>query len=390
MPASTRRTVGSGARPLVAALLLGAALAACRDGSPASPTAPALRTGAAHASRRSAISALTWNMYVGTDVDGALIVLGALPPDATPTEIAQALGPTLQVLAATDYRARVGAILDQIARHRPELVGLQEVSTIDLRAVGMPEVIDFRAALEEGLAERGLHYRVAAAGDGVDVSLLGGAITLADHDLLLVDDDRVTVADASGHAFAAQFADVVPPGTLPDGVNLVRGWAQARVTVDHLDYAVAVTHPESDLATAGGTVSMDGLRSAQLTELLAALPPDLPAVVMGDLNGLPDSGMYGVLGDAGFADVWRELRPGADGFTCCQEPDLSNKTAAFDHRIDYVFVRGLGREGPGLQGEIDRLGEVPADRVAGPAYRIWPSDHAGLATTLLSTPAAGS
>jgi hypothetical protein len=34
---------------------------------------------------------------------------------------------------------------------------------------------------------------------------------------------------------------------------------------------------------------------------------------------------------------------------------------------------------------VGRLGEVPADRLAGPVSKIWPSDHAGLAAKLRLT-----
>ena len=36
----------------------------------------------------------------------------------------------------------------------------------------------------------------------------------------------------------------------------------------------------------------------------------------------------------------------------------------------------------GAIAKIDRFGNVPSDRLAGPAYPIWPSDHAGLLAAL--------
>jgi hypothetical protein len=61
--------------------------------------------------------------------------------------------------------------------------------------------------------------------------------------------------------------------------------------------------------------------------------------------------------------------------------DLSDAIADFDQRIDYVFTRGFAQGGK-LFGQIDRFGEVPADQLAGPASRIWPSDHAGLVAAI--------
>jgi hypothetical protein len=85
-----------------------------------------------------------------------------------------------------------------------------------------------------------------------------------------------------------------------------------------------------------------------------------------------------VLTSAGFTDTWAALREGETGNTCCHVADLSDPVAGFSQRIDYVFTRGLTRPADALSGGIERFGAVPTDRLAGPAYLIWPSDHAGL------------
>ena len=76
------------------------------------------------------------------------------------------------------------------------------------------------------------------------------------------------------------------------------------------------------------------------------------------------------------------------GFTCCEVADLSNRVAVLDQRIDYVFARGIGGPNGKLLGQITIVGDRPGDRVPGPAYPIWPSDHAGLVANLLVPPAA--
>jgi endonuclease/exonuclease/phosphatase family metal-dependent hydrolase len=165
------------------------------------------------------------------------------------------------------------------------------------------------------------------------------------------------------------------------GIELKRGWVWADATIDDMGgapYRFVSTHPEADLA--GNTFG--ALRAAQVGEILASQPADRPVVIMGDLNDTPGSQMYQLLAGAGFTDSWRALRPGVIGFTCCEEPDLSNQLPALGQRIDYVFARGMGGGAAGLRGQIDRFGDVPADRVAGAAYPVWPSDHAGLVATL--------
>jgi hypothetical protein len=94
-----------------------------------------------------------------------------------------------------------------------------------------------------------------------------------------------------------------------------------------------------------------------------------------------------VMTEAGFADVWRALRPRVEGNTCCHLSDLSDfrpTAALFDERIDYVFARGLGHVNRDVNGMIVRYGLLPSDRLRGPDGTIWPSDHAGLVATLLS------
>lgn len=99
--------------------------------------------------------------------------------------------------------------------------------------------------------------------------------------------------------------------------------------------------------------------------------------------------MYALVRAAGFSDVWAALRPGAQGFTCCHVADLSNKVADLDQRLDFVFARGIAGPQGKLQGQVTIIGDRPGDRVQGPDYRIWPSDHAGLVAQFLEPPASG-
>lgn len=356
--------------PRLFLLLLAAVVAGCTDHG---PTGAVPEFGARHGERgergAGAITAMTQNLYVGADVDA---VIGALAsPD--PTDDLPALLFAIQTLGKTDFPARAAAIADEIARRRPHVVGLQEVSVIDidLTPLGLPIVVhlDFLAILQAELAERDLHYSVAATVQNIVAVPLPG-ISLVDYDALLVDDDRVTVASAGGQNFAANVGFVAP------GVELKRGWVWARVTIDGQPYTFVSTHAEADL----GGASLDGLRALQMTELVGSVASDNPVIMLGDFNDTPGSPMHQVISGAGFTDVWAALRPGTIGYTCCHLPDLSNRVADFSQRIDYIFARG-GARGR-LFGKVDRFGDVPADRVPGPAYRIWPSDHAGVTATL--------
>ena len=320
---------------------------------------------------------MTQNLYVGADVD--LVIRALATPD--PNDDFAALMLAIQTVGKTDFPARAQAIADQIQSRRPHAVGLQEVSeiNIDLRPLGVDAVVnqDFLALLQAALAERGLHYEVAATSDNINVSLVSGLVRLRDHDALLVDADRVSVDAASGQNFAVNL------GQVADGVTLIRGWVYARTTIDGQAYTFASAHTESDLAGAPvGLVAQ--IRAAQVGEMVATLGADARVVLMGDLNDTPGSPMTGVLANSGYTDTWPAMRPGVvgGGLTCCHPADLSDQVANFEQRIDYIWTRGFVRDDGKVKGSIDRFGNVPADRVAGPEYPIWPSDHAGLLASL--------
>jgi len=325
----------------------------------------------------SEISVMTQNLYVGADVDLVIRALGT--PD--PGDDFPALLFAIQTVGKTDFPARAEAIADRIARARPHAVGLQEVSqiNIDLRPLGVPVVVDqdFLALLQAALAARGLHYQVAATSDNINVNLVSGLVRLRDHDALLIDADRVTLNDAGGQDFSVNL------GQVADGVVLIRGWVFARTTIDGRSYTFASAHTEANLAGAPPGL-LEQIRAAQVGEMVAALGSSERVVLMGDLNDRPGSPMYGVLAGAGYTDTWTALHPGvgAAGLTCCHVADLSDQVANFDQRIDYVWTRGFARDDGTVQGSIDRVGDVPADRLPGPAYPIWPSDHAGLVAAL--------
>ncbi|HEY3280490.1 MAG TPA: endonuclease/exonuclease/phosphatase family protein [Gemmatimonadales bacterium] len=357
-------------RHLLCLLALNAVGAACTDRNPTGPV-PAFDLNLPGAGVPG-VSVMSQNLYIGADVD---VVIGALAsPD--PGDDFPALLSAIETLGKTDFPARARAVADKIAHARPHAVGLQEVENlnIDLTGLGLPVVIhlDFLAILQAELAARGLHYTVAAQVQNIVAAPFPG-ISLVDYDALLLDTDRVTIGSAGGQNFAVNVGVVAP------GVELKRGWVWARVTIGGEPYTFVNTHPEPDL----GGAHLEGLRALQIGELVGTLAGDGRVIMLGDFNDVPGSLMHQVVMGAGFTDVWAALHPGAIGYTCCHLADLSDQIAAFSQRIDYVFARGLGSPPGRALGQIDRFGEVPGDRVPGPAYPIWPSDHAGLVATLI-------
>lgn len=323
------------------------------------------------------VSLMTRNIYVGTDLDA---VVAALVSPGGEDDF-PALLTAIETLQRTDFGARAEALAGEIARARPSVVGLQEVSTIDanLTSLGVPIELhlDFLAILQAALVQRGVSYAVAATVRNIDATPAPG-IRLQDLDVLLVDPGRVVVGAAQGQLYSTNLGPVAP------GVTINRGFVRIDATIDDLPLTIASTHLEP-----GAASGLDQLRAAQALELAALLASAPRVVVLGDLNDVPGSPMYQALIGAGFTDVWAALRPAAAGYTCCHAPDLSNQTQHFNQRIDYVLVRGLEQESRPVRGRVDRIGDEPAAHVEGPVGRIWPSDHAGLVAELLLIPAAG-
>lgn len=328
----------------------------------------------------SSVTVMSRNMYIGTDVDAVIAALASPDPD----DDLPALTGAIAVLEHTNFPARAAAIADEIQRTRPHVVGLQEVSDIDvdLTGLGLPldVQISFLPVLLDELAGRGLTYDAAATVLNMTATPLPG-IRLVDHDVLLVDRSRVTVTPGSvqGKRFDLNLGTVAP------GVDLFRGWVSIEALVDGTTYTVVSTHLESG---AGGELQF--LRTVQALEIIAATQNAPRMILLGDLNDVPDSPMHQTFREIGFQDVWASLRPGVTGNTCCHAADLSNPQADMTMRIDYVFSRGvLGQPQAAVQGQIDLVGLGPQEQlpVSGPR---WPSDHAGVVATLLTPRPSGA
>lgn len=363
-------------------LLLIATASACSDAPlTGPPSADALTTAVDAVRATQPLTVLSRNLYIGTDVDA---VIGAfLSPD--PDDDVPALLAGIAELQNTSFPARAAALASEIARDRPHVVGLQEVSIIDidLTVFGIPIDfdLDYLTILQANLAAHGLNYVPAATVIGITAFLPG--VSVIDRDVILVDADRATWDPASvvAQTFAVNLGMVAP------GINLLRGWVSLETTVNGRTFTVANTHLES-----GSDPALTPLRAAQAAQLVASLGAASPAIIMGDLNEGPGSPMYGAVTGAGFVDAWAAMRPGAPGMTCCHLPDLSNHVAAgeLDQRIDYIMTRGFGHTNGRLIGRIGLLGTTPGDRVPGPAWLLWPSDHAGLVLELPTPPAIGA
>jgi len=358
-------------------LVLGGLVAACTDTGPD----PSLGTTSPESL---SVSVMTRNAYVGADVDA---VMAALSTD-DPNDDLAALTDAITTLGATDFPARAQAFADEIAAARPHVAGFAEMSLIDvdLTPLGMDVdfTLDFLPILQAALAQRGLDYALGARVQNVDVSV-AGLVRLVDYDVVLYDASRVAWQTVR----AENFVNNIPPELVPPGLVIKRGWIWGRVTIGNNTINIVDTHPESG-GDGDPTNPLSQLRAGQAFEIVAALEGVSPVVLIGDLNDQPGSPLYQVFTGAAFTDMWSALEPDETGYTCCNAYDLSNATPEFTKRIDYVFARGMRHPGDDYpKSSITRVGNDSADRVDGPAYSIWPSDHAGLVANFFVPPAKG-
>jgi endonuclease/exonuclease/phosphatase family metal-dependent hydrolase len=105
-------------------------------------------------------------------------------------------------------------------------------------------------------------------------------------------------------------------------------------------------------------------------------------VLAGDVNSRGDNtgtATYALLrGPGGFDDAWSAVHPGNPGYTWGQDADLRNPASKLSERLDFVLMRG-----DVAAKSADVLGDEMDDKTAG---GLWPSDHAGVAATLVLHP----
>jgi len=358
------------------------------------------------------LSVMTQNLYVGSNL---FQILQGEPQDV-PLNAAKVFS-DIQI---TDFEQRADALAELVAKNRPHLIGLQEVSLIRtqcptdiLPPPGVTEpnatdvYADYLQLFMDALAARGLNYEVAVSVENADVELPTANLNLLDcpapfFDARLTDYDvtlrrsDVEISLAIGNNYQANFPVPGPAGT----IEFTRGYNIVDANVKGRSYRFVNTHLEVN-----GNPFANGFQFAQAFELTATLDVladtlgDKILVVVGDLNSDPDDGPlaqcmlpptfdtpglcptpYAVMAGNGYTDTWTVRNGSYDpGFTCCQQDLLLNPQSWLDQRIDHVWVRPplAGPQGPKfLTGvKADVVGDRQKDRsVDG----LWPSDHAGV------------
>jgi endonuclease/exonuclease/phosphatase family metal-dependent hydrolase len=321
------------------------------------------------------VKVMTRNLYLGADLTPVLSATSI--PDLA-LKAAQIFGE----VQATDFPARAKLLAWEIQDADPHLIGLQEVALWRTGAPGVLDgpvtpattvVYDFLAGLQAELANLGLQYTLVVAQDEFDAevpSALGFDIRLTQRDVILAKANLPADELSLSNASSANFSTNLSLPTVAGPVISTRGWTSVDATVNRRTFRFINTHLEAFSAFH---------RFAQSNELLAGpANTSLPVTLVGDLNSHPaETGTflaYANLIGAGFVDTWTQANPSDPGFTCCNAADLLNPTPTHTVRIDHVLTR------PSV--EVFKSKVVGVDQDNRTPSGLWPSDHAGVVSTL--------
>ena len=326
------------------------------------------------------LTVMTYNMYPGAEFDEIFAA------QSFPEVIAEAAEIFADVQAGNPP-ARISEIADQIEAASPTLVGLQEAVLWQVGPIGDPAsantvVYDFLEILLGELDERGLHYAPIAVLNNFEAELpatdgvtFAADIRYTDRLVILARTD-LQVSQLKIEGVQAQWFPTILtlPGTVVGDITIPRGWTAVDIKMRGKEYRFINTHLES---------FFDLVQFAQATELLdGPANTDRTVILAGDFNSDAESSgfSYGILTNTGgFTDVWDALES-APGFTwpLFAAPDPGSFLIP-NRRIDLILTRGEVRPV-----DADVLGEdIAADLTV---LGTRPSDHAGVAATLVLEP----
>jgi hypothetical protein len=305
------------------------------------------------------ITVMTYNQYLGADFT-------ALAAAGDASQFNTILVGILERIAASNFQERAQRQADQIARHLPDLVGLQEVWTLACTpkpgpACDQPAIAgaftDHETVTLDALSDLGADYETVARVRNLNLDIpfaIGGSFAIlevTDHDVILKRTETVSHAEAvtvdcarsldgCNYEFSLLFSSPLGP------VDFLRGFVAVDATVRGKDYLFVNTHLEIKQPEPANPLSriFQSIQAAELIEWLDVLQqerPFTPLIVVGDMNSSPeDEPVFDIIIPpyqrvvaAGYADIWT-LRPG---------PSLRSVVKGLELRSDFRALAGVAR-----------------------------------------------
>ena len=342
--------------------------------------------GAAKGGKKDDVRVMSRNVYLGSSLDPAL----AAPSIA---EAIDGAGQIYNEVARTSFAERSVLLADEIKDAKADLVGLQEVALWREQRpsdLGGPPInpggtsatmvkYDFLKTL---MSKLGRKYRVVGVQEEFEGELpadidnndaTGGPVSGEDLDFRLTMRDVIVARDGvkTKNVKSGNYENRFETDVGGVAVAADRGWVSTKANVDGTKFKFVNTHLEA--------FGDPRIRARQARELVRG-PADSSkdVVLVGDMNSdKDDTGgdqkAYDVIHNAGF--VARQVR----GNTSGHDESLTdpNDQDEFRRKIDYVFVNNrdikLVRRDSAIVGV-----DGPMSNPSG----LWPSDHAGVFSTL--------
>jgi endonuclease/exonuclease/phosphatase family metal-dependent hydrolase len=322
------------------------------------------------------VTVMTQNLYLGASLDPILEADSALA-------LLFAVEEVWQAAQDTDFPERAEELADEIASAKPALIGLQEAALWRIQSPGdillggstpaETVVYDFVEILLDELADRGASYKVVISQDNLDAelpSITGNDIRLTDRDVILARTDLphgyLQVLSTDSGYFDTLASEYVGGSE----IYILRGWVAADVKVRGKEFRFLNTHLEDD--------PYPTEQEAQAEELLdGPADVDTPVILVGDLNSDAagdGTDSYDNLVDAGFDDAWWDADPLDPGLTWGHDENLLNEDPDLTQRIDFVLYWGTFEVK-----NVYVVGDEDGDQTSS---GLWPSDHAGVVSTL--------
>ena len=324
---------------------------------------------------------MTQNLYLGANI--GRLVLGEDPA---------AIWGTIQF---TRFQDRAVALAKTMARHKPHVIALQEVSHYIIKVVSNDHEIlnfSFQDVLMRALEAQGLHYRAVAQSPGVDLTFPSkldgvGDVTLQyqGYNLLLVD-ASIKVGNVEEKKYDTQLNYPIG-GDLE--VAFTRGYTVTELKKGMASFNVVNTHLEVY------DPSHTQLAQAQeLIEYINNVGTDM--FVLGDLNspspntslaGADQMAAYQSFLDAGFQDSFLDVnRDSMDTSTCCYSETLTEEKGDLSEgRIDHILYRKKNNStvAAAIVKRVFFTGLDSSDKAPGALNdsskpSLWPSDHLGV------------
>jgi endonuclease/exonuclease/phosphatase family metal-dependent hydrolase len=324
---------------------------------------------------------------------------------------------TRSIVDRTNFPRRSELLADEIAKAKPDLVGLQEVAlwrsgplelppplgTTPLGTTNSTEVdYDFLRILLRDLRREGSPYRPVVVQEEMDLespAFLGNPaagtvtqgrdirLTMRDVILLRAGSD-LRVLDKGG----AHYDTKVPVSVGGTNLEILRGygWVDVAERGSSTSFRFVNTHLEAFSSAAA---------LGQAQELVSeTTAPDRTTIIGCDCNSDPLNGdtkptdpvpvphwapYRFITGPAGFTDMWLQWRPAEQGWTSGLNETVDEPApGSWTHRIDMIFARpGPDETLKVVAGKV--TGDEPSakDRKTG----LWPSDHAGVVLTITAS-----